>query len=112
MVLEQGFKQEEAAKKVGILKGTLAGWMAVAKLLKTPAATGASSSAELAAQNKRPVARLIHHPNRGNQYCARDYCRMVEQFEMQASMSRRGNCYDNAPRESLWGSLKSVAWTP
>ena len=32
---------------------------------------------------------------------------MLEQFGMQASMSRRGNCYDNAPMESFWGSLKN-----
>jgi len=32
---------------------------------------------------------------------------MVEQFGMRASMSRRGNCYDNAPTESFWGSLKN-----
>ena len=60
-----------------------------------------------AAQNKRPAAGLIHHSDRGSQYCAHDYRQMLEQFGMQASMSRRGNCYDNAPMESFWGSLKN-----
>lgn len=60
-----------------------------------------------AVQNKWPVAGLIHHSDRGSQYCAHDYRRMLEQFGMQASMSRRGNCYDNAPMESFWGSLKN-----
>lgn len=60
-----------------------------------------------AVKNKRPEAGLIHHSDRGSQYCAHDYRRMVEQFGMQASMSRRGNCYDNAPMESFWGSLKN-----
>lgn len=42
-----------------------------------------------------------------HQYCADDYRKLVAQFGMQASMSRRGNCYDNAPMESFWGSLKN-----
>jgi len=60
-----------------------------------------------AARNKRPAPGLIHHSDRGSQYCAHDYRQLVEQFGMRASMSRRGNCYDNAPMESFWGSLKN-----
>jgi putative transposase len=60
-----------------------------------------------AVQQKRPTAGLIHHSDRGSQYCAHDYRKLLEQFGMQASMSRRGNCYDNAPMESFWGSLKN-----
>jgi len=55
-----------------------------------------------AVQNKRPAAGLIHHSDRGSQYCARDYRQMLEQFGMQASMSRRGNCYEGLPHEVLW----------
>ena len=40
-------------------------------------------------------------------YCALAYQALVSQFGMQASMSRRGNCYDNAPIESFWGTLKN-----
>jgi len=60
-----------------------------------------------AAQQKRPAAGLIHHSDRGSQYCSHDYRKLLEQFGMKASMSRRGNCYDNAPMESFWGSLKN-----
>jgi transposase InsO family protein len=60
-----------------------------------------------AVRQKRPVAGLIHHSDRGSQYCAHDYRKLLEQFGMVASMSRRGNCYDNAPMESFWGSLKN-----
>jgi putative transposase len=60
-----------------------------------------------AIQLKRPAAGLIHHSDRGSQYCADDYRKLLEQFGMLASMSRRGNCYDNAPMESFWGSLKN-----
>lgn len=60
-----------------------------------------------AVKARRPGKGLIHHGDRGSQYCAHDYRRMVESFGMRASMSRRGNCYDNAPMESFWGSLKT-----
>lgn len=56
---------------------------------------------------KRPPAGLIHHSDRGSQYCSHEYQDLLEQFDMQASMSRRGNCYDNAPIESFWGMLKN-----
>lgn len=60
-----------------------------------------------AIQRKRPAPGLIHHSDRGSQYCAHAYRALVAQFGLQASMSRRGNCYDNAPMESFWGSLKN-----
>lgn len=56
---------------------------------------------------KRPRPGLIHHSDRGSQYCAQDYQDQVRQCGMIASMSRRGNCYDNAPMESFWGTLKN-----
>ena len=40
-------------------------------------------------------------------YCVHDYQKLVKQFGMQPSRSRRGNCYDNAPVESFWGRLKN-----
>jgi putative transposase len=56
---------------------------------------------------KRPPPGLIHHSDRGSQYCAHDYRRLLTQFGMRCSMSRKGNCYDNAPMESFWGTLKT-----
>jgi len=56
---------------------------------------------------KRPGAGLIHHSDRGSQYCAHEYRRTLDQFHMKASMSRKGDCYDNAPMESFWGTLKN-----
>lgn len=66
-----------------------------------------SQSLFRAVSAKRPAAGLIHHSDRGSQYCALEYQKLLEQFGMQASMSRRGNCYDNAPIESFWGQLKN-----
>jgi len=60
-----------------------------------------------AAVKKHPAPGLIHHSDRGSQYCSKKYWKMIKQFKMKASMSRRGNCYDNAPIESFWGSLKN-----
>jgi transposase InsO family protein len=56
---------------------------------------------------KRPGPGRIHHSDRGSQYCAQDYQGLLREFGMHASMSRRGNCYDNAPMESFWGTLKN-----
>ena len=66
-----------------------------------------SESLFRAVMAKRPAAGLIHHSDRGSQYCSLKYRDYLEQFHMQASMSRRGNCYDNAPIESFWGTLKN-----
>jgi putative transposase len=56
---------------------------------------------------KRPGSGLMHHSDRGVQYCAHEYRRLMDQFKMRASMSRKGDCYDNAPMESFWGTLKT-----
>jgi putative transposase len=56
---------------------------------------------------KGPVAGLIHHSDRGSQYCSHEYRKLLDQFHMRASMSRKGDCYDNAPMESFWGTLKN-----
>jgi putative transposase len=55
----------------------------------------------------RPVTGLIQHTDRNSQYCAHAYQNLLKQFGMQASMSRRGNCFGNAPIESFWGSMKN-----
>lgn len=50
---------------------------------------------------------LIHHSDRGGQYCASEVTKKLTDLEMKQSMSRKGNCYDNAPIESFWGKLKT-----
>ena len=55
---------------------------------------------------KRPAQGLIHHSDRGSQYCSHEYTRILEQCGLQPSMSGKGNCFDNAPMESFWGTLK------
>ena len=65
-----------------------------------------SQSLFRAVRAKRPPRGLIHHSDRGSQYCSLVYQKTLDQFGMKASMSRKGNCYDNAPMESFWGTLK------
>jgi transposase InsO family protein len=55
---------------------------------------------------KCPAKGLTHHSDRGSQYCSYEYRQILDQFGLQASMSRKGNCFDNAPMESFWGTLK------
>ena len=61
----------------------------------------------LRALAKRPGVRdLIHHSDRGSQYASHDYRRALEREGITCSMSRRGNCWDNAVAESFFGTLK------
>jgi len=55
---------------------------------------------------KRPTQGLIHHSDRGSQYCSHEYRNLMDRFGLKVSMSGKGNCFDNAPMESFWGTLK------
>ncbi len=61
---------------------------------------------ENAYELKQPGKGLIHHSDRGSQYTSNDYRNRLEQYKMIASMSRTGNCYDNACAESFFSLLK------
>ena len=65
-----------------------------------------SESLFRAVETKGPVKGLMHHSDRGSQYCSDGYRHLLEQFAMKTSMSGKGNCFDNAPMESFWGMLK------
>jgi transposase InsO family protein len=59
------------------------------------------------ALEQRPGARdLIHHSDRGSQYASHDYRDALDQAGITCSMSRRGDCWDNAVAESFFGTLK------
>jgi len=64
-------------------------------------------SLRMAVKRKQPGPGLIHHSDRGSQYCSGDLVKFLDLFHMKASMSGKGNCYDNAPMESFWGTLKN-----
>jgi putative transposase len=60
----------------------------------------------MALQRRRPEPGLVHHSDRGVQYAAEPYRQVLGRHGIRQSMSRRGNCLDNAPMESFFASLK------
>jgi transposase InsO family protein len=56
---------------------------------------------------RRPGKGLLHHSDRGVQYASVDYRKMLSFHQIDVSMSRTGDCYDNAVMESFWGTLKT-----
>ena len=55
---------------------------------------------------RRPAVGLIFHSDRGSQYASSDFQKQLSAFGMRGSMSRKGDCWDNAVTETLFGSLK------
>lgn len=60
----------------------------------------------MALGRRGPVPGLIHHSDRGSQYAGTKYRKMIKKAELTQSMSRKGECLDNAPMESFFASLK------
>jgi putative transposase len=61
----------------------------------------------MALQRRRPGPALVHHSDRGSQYASGDYRIVLQKHKIISSMSRKGNCYDHAPVESFFGTLKT-----
>ena len=98
---------------------TAEGWLYVAGVLDrctrrcigwamgdTLATTLPLAALEMALQQRRPPAGLVHHSDRGVQYASAAYRQRLALAGVIPSMSRPGNCYDNASMESFWSSLK------
>ncbi len=60
----------------------------------------------MAVENRRPEAGLLCHSDRGSQYASGDYQKTLSAAGIVCSMSRKGNCWDNAPSESFFAGLK------
>lgn len=67
---------------------------------------------KMAIWQRRPKAGLIHHSDRGSQYASKAFRRLLKAHSFKGSMSRKGDCWDNAVVESFFGSLKQerVHW--
>lgn len=98
---------------------TAEGWLYVAGVLDrctrrcvgwafddTLATTLPLAALDMALTQRKPPAGLVHHSDRGVQYASAAYRRRLAQAGVIPSMSRRGNCYDNALMESFWSTLK------
>ena len=65
------------------------------------------SALQMALVNRKPEPGLLHHSDRGSQYASCDYQAALLAFGMVGSMSRKGNCWDNAVAESFFATLKT-----
>jgi putative transposase len=72
-------------------------------------ASGALQALNRALANRRYPRGVIHHSDRGVQYASLEYRKRLKQCGLIASMSRKGNCYDNAAMEAFWSTLKREA---
>ena len=79
------------------------GW-AVSNRLKKDLAIRAL---EMAIALRKPPRGCIHHSDRGSQYCAHDYQKILRKHGLQVSMSGKGNCYDNAVVETFFKTIKA-----
>lgn len=99
---------------------TAQGWLFLAAILDLYSrrvvgwATSATNDRQLALaalrgaiRARKPRRGLVHHSDRGSPYASDDYRRELKRFGMTASMSRRGDCYDNAVAESFFSTLKT-----
>lgn len=61
---------------------------------------------KMALKTRRPSTSLIHHSDRGSQYASHEYQEILQHYGIESSMSRKGNCWDNAVVESFFKTLK------
>lgn len=98
---------------------TLQGWVYLAVVLdlysrrvvgwsldKQMATALVSRALTMAVNLRNPSPGLLHHSDRGSQYASKAYQELLQQHGMVCSMSRKGNCWDNAPTERFFSSFK------
>jgi len=121
-LLQRNFTAEAPNKKWMVdmtFIATHEGWLYLAGVIDAYSrkvigwAMGKEHDAELVKQalqmaliQRSPGADLVHHSDRGSEYTSKSYQDILQQRSIQMSMSRKGDCYDNALIESFWGTLK------
>jgi putative transposase len=70
-------------------------------------AEGGINALKMALKHRKPPDQLLHHSDRGSQYACSQYQQLLGKHDMTASMSRSGNCHDNAVMESFFSTLKT-----
>lgn len=98
---DEGWLYLAAVKDLGTME--IVGW-AMSERLKS---TLCEDALKMAIRNRRPQPELIVHTDRGVQYACDSYRKLLKLHRITASMSRKGNCLDNAPMESFFSSLKT-----
>lgn len=90
------------ATEIDLLSRQIVGWSMQSRMKKVLVI----DALRMAWFRRHPKPRLIFHSDRGSQYCSAEFPAALGAYGMHSSMSRKGDCWDNAPTESLWGSLK------
>jgi transposase InsO family protein len=92
------------AAELDLYSRRIVGW-ATAPSMETSLVLRALNRAVASAPSLSPD--LLHHSDQGSQYASREFTNALAQLRFAQSMSRRGNCYDNAAMESFWATLKT-----
>ena len=92
---------------VDLFSRKVVGWACAASM----ATCLVTSALQMAIGQRQPKSGLLHHSDRGSQYASGAYQRQLRAAEMVCSMSRKGNCYDNAVVERVFRSLKDEGFT-
>jgi transposase InsO family protein len=90
------------ASSMDLYTRKIVGWAAEERMTKSLVIEALHQSYRL----QKPSASLLHHSDRGSQYASHDYQDQLKSYGIQTSMSRKGNCYDNACIESFHSVLK------
>jgi transposase InsO family protein len=91
------------AAVIDVCSRKIVGW-SMAEHLRTELC---SEALDMALRSRTPGSDLLHHSDRGVQYASVDYQRLLQTHGVRVSMSRVGDCYDNAMMESFWGTFKT-----
>lgn len=83
--------------------GAIVGWSMDSRMTKSLVINALLE----ACRRRTPAEGLLLHSDRGSQYCSKEYQKEISDRKFICSMSRKGNCWDNAPMESFWGKLKT-----
>ncbi len=119
-MLEQGYTIVKASHNLGIGKSTLDNWLKRQREMETSGLSETDrekllrlekdivlNALLMAVWRRHPKQEVIVHSDQGIQYTGDDCQRFMQQHGLLSSMSRRGNCYDNAVAESFFHSLKT-----
>lgn len=98
---DEGWLYLAAVKDLATME--IVGW-SMSERLKS---TLCEDALKMAIRNRRPPPGLIAHTDRGVQYACDSYRKLLSLHSLKPSMSRKGNCLDNAPMESFFSSLKT-----
>lgn len=90
------------AALLDLYNGAIVGWSMSDRMSKSLVI----NALDEAVKRYDPAAGLLVHSDRGAQYCSKEYQQFLTERGYICSMSRKGNCWDNAPMESFWGKLK------